>query len=239
MISSTQAGFRFAGAFFAAALVWSSAAAQTTIDLNGGDAGDGLVLTPSRVVHAFNINGGTVTWQGVNFSGLTLGLQDEVFDRTSADPFSGQNSADDQALRSILQTLAWDDDGGTPIQHTFTGLTAGATYELTVLYYSGEFASREQAFLANDSLVTLATVSQTTASYTSFQATADGNGEISFRVVQSGDYGGTGNQDGAIINAIVVSSVSTVPEPATAAGLAGVGALTAVGLLRRRARSLA
>ncbi|MBX3738344.1 MAG: PEP-CTERM sorting domain-containing protein [Candidatus Didemnitutus sp.] len=233
MTSSTPVVLRLGGACLAAFFIWSSAAAQTTVAFTGGDAGDGLALTPGNVVQAYNINGGSVTWQGVAFTGLTLGVQDPTFDQTSADPFAGQASSDDNALRSILQTLAWDDGGGSPINYTFAGLTAGATYQLTVLYFSGEFAEREQAFLANNTLITLATVSQTTASYTSFEATANGSGEISFRAVQSGDYGGTGNQDGAIINAIVLSNVSAVPEPATWAAIAGAAALAVV-LVRRR-----
>lgn len=233
MTRSTLLVFRLGGAFVAAALAWSSAAAQTITSLAGGDIGDGLALTPANVVYAYNLNGGSVTWQGVTFTGLTLGLDEAPYNATSQDPFPGQNTADDNALRGILQTMAWDDGGGRPINYTFTGLVAGSSYQLTVLFYSGEFASREQAFVANGSLVTLATVSQTTPNYVTFSATANGSGEIAFEAVQSGAYGGLGTQDGAIVNAIVVSSVSSVPEPAAYAGFAGLGALALVWARRR------
>lgn len=229
MTHSTLAVLRLGGALATALLAWSSAAAQTTVAFTGGDAGDGLALTPAQVVYAYNINGGSVTWQGVQFSGLSLGWNFNPFNAISADPFAGQSSADDNALRSLLQTVGFSPSA---VDLTFSGLTAGASYQMTVLYYSGNFAAREEAFVANGSLVTLASVSQTTASYTSFQATADGNGEILFRAAASAGYGGTGHQDGVILNAIVVSSV--VPEPATYAGIAGVCALAAVWLRRRR-----
>ncbi len=234
MTHSTLAVLRLGGACLAAFLVWSSAAAQTTVAFTGGDVGDGLALTPSQVVYAYNVNGGSVTWQGVQFSGLSLGWNVDPFNAISDDPFASQSSADDNALRSLLQTVGFSPGA---VDLTFSGLTAGASYQMTVLYYSGNFAPREEAFLANGSLVTLASVSQTTASYTSFQATADGNGEISFRAAASAAYGGTGHQDGVILNAIVVSSANAVPEPATYAGIAGVCALAAV-WRRRRSQAL-
>ncbi len=230
MTHSTLAVLRLGGACLAAFLAWSSAAAQTTVAFTGGDPGDGLALTPSQVVYAYNINGGAVTWQGVEFTGQSIGWNFNPFNAISSDPFASQSSTDDNALRSLLQTVGFSPGA---VDLTFSGLNVGASYQVTVLYYSGNFAAREEAFVANGSLVTLASVSQTTASYTSFQATADGNGEIAFRAAASAGYGGTGHQDGVILNAIVVSSASAVPEPATYAGIAGICALAAVWLRRR------
>ena len=212
----------------------SRLAAQATGIFIGGDPGEGLTLDASRVVFAYSINGsGSVTWQGVVFTPLALGVSDPTFTSTTDDPFPGQNSTNDTALRTLLQSLAWDDGGGQPLQHDFTGLTAGASYRLDVLQFSGYFAAREQAIVVNGSLVGLVEISQTDAKNTSFTAQADSSGKITLLLAQSGAYGGTGNQDGAIYNAVVLSSI---PEPATYGLVVGVAAILAAGWRRRRNR---
>ena len=205
--------------------------AQVTVTLSGGDPGEGLTLDASRVVYAYNLNGsGNVTWQNVVFSPLTIGVTDPTFTSTTVDPFAGQTSTNDNALRSLLQSLAWDDGGGQALRHEFTGLTAGATYRLDVLQFSGYFAAREQAIIANGSLVGILEISQTVGKNTSFTAQADSSGMITLLLAQSGAYGGTGNQDGAIYNAVVLSSI---PEPSTYALVVGVMAIGAA-IWRRR-----
>jgi hypothetical protein len=215
--------------------------AQTTVTFTGGDAGQGLSLDPSRVLFAFNVYASAtvttpnITVQGVSFTPLALGYNDNFFAQTpNAEPFPGENSVDDLALRSLLQTQGWDDGGSAPLQYTFSGLVANGTYHFDVLQYTGAFAEREQAIVVNGSLVTLVPISFSVAKNTYFDTTADGSGNITLLVTQSGPYGGTGNQDGAIINGIVLSSV---PEPASYGVLAGAAVLGLAWCGRRRSAS--
>jgi len=213
----------------------SAALAQTTVSLTGGDAGQGLTLDPSRVLFAYDVRGsGTTTWQGVDFTPLVIGNYDSDYSQTSADPFPGQSSSDDVALRGILQNLGWDGFSGVnPLRHTFTGLTPNTSYRLDVLQFAGGFASREQAIVVNGSLAEILTISQTEALNTSLTATSDSSGQIQLLVTDSLDYGGTGHHDGAILNAVVLSSI---PEPSTYALCLGLAGLAVAARMRLRRR---
>lgn len=57
-------------------------------------------------------------------------------------------------------------------------------------------------------------------------------GVIELLLVQSGGYGGTGHQDGAIVNAFIVSTA--IPEPSTYALLLGGAGLALAAWRRRR-----
>lgn len=202
--------------------------AQATVSISGGDAGEGLDLSPTQVIAAYNLNGSAFTVQGVEFTGLSAGFNHPTYSTTDADPFDAiQTSADDIALRGILQTMAWDGfGGGSPILVNFTGLSPDTSYRLDVLYFGGSFQSREQAIVVNGTLIDIVTLSTTVALDTYFTVNSDAGGNIALSLVGSGPYGGIGVQDGAIVNAVVLSSV--IPEPASAAlllGLAGLGAV--------------
>ena len=210
--------------------------AQTTVALTGGDAGQGLTLDPARVLYAYNIQGSSsISVQGVTFAPYTAGTG-SVY-TTINNPFAGdQSSSDDLGLKQVLATLAWDgaSTGGTatPLQFNFVGLIPGASYRFDLLYFAGRWAPREQAIVANNSLVTIVTATQTTAFTTSFFVQADGTGGLSLLAQRSGLQGGTGYQDGAVLNGLVLS---TVPEPAAAATFAGLGCLAWTFGRRRRA----
>lgn len=213
----------------------TSLRAQTTVQLTGGDPGQGLTLNPAQVVHAYNILGSSnVSVQGVTFVPHLAGTG-TVYTAVN-NPFAGdQTSPDDLGLRQVLETLAWDGASTgaahTPLQFSFVGLIPAANYRFDLLYYSGRWASREQAIIANNSLVSIVTASQTMAFSTSFFVQADGEGSISLLVQRSGLNGGTGYQDGAVLNGLVLS---TVPEPASAAMFAGLGCMA--WMLGRRRR---
>jgi hypothetical protein len=229
----------FALIFILGALAASPASAQTTVTLTGGDPGEGLTLNPSNIVAAYNMNGGSFTMQGVEFQNLLLGQYrnddvSQIPNYSSYDPFeSGQNSDDDAALRGILRTLAFDNPSLT---YTFTGLTPNGTYRFDLLYYVGYFNAREQAIVVNGTLITLVTVSKTEAKDTYFSVQADGSGELNLLVEQSNLHGGTGYQDGAVLNAVVLSAV---PEPSTYAAILGTFALGLVLWRRRKTASAA
>ncbi len=210
-------------------------AAQTTVTLSGGDAGQGLTLDPAKVLFAYSLNAtGSTTVQGVTFVPLTLG---SLF-TTTLDPFAAsQNSANDNALRALLQGVTWDQGGGSPIQTTFSGLVPHGQYQLNVLQWSAQYATREQAIVVNGSLVAITTVTlgSETAQNTYFNTYANASGQIDFLMKQSDFYGGAGHQDGVIVNALVLSSVNAVPEPSTYAAIFGAVVLGFAAYKRRRA----
>ena len=130
--------------------------AQTTVPLSGGDLGQGLTLDPSKVLFAYGLNAtGSTTLQGVTFVPFALGIP---FHATLSPFAAGQNSADDSALSSLLQTVTWDRSGGSPIQTTFSGLVPNGQYRFDVLQWSAQYATREQAIVVNGMLVAITTV---------------------------------------------------------------------------------
>lgn len=234
LASLMKTGLR--GAIFVSTILWLplQLAAQTTVALSGGDPGQGLTLDPAKVLFAYSLNAtSSTTVQGVTFVPLALG---SLFP-TRLDPFAaGQASANDNALRGLLQRVTWDEGGDSPIHTTFSGLVPNGQYQLDVLQWSGAYASREQAIVVNGSLVAITTVTigTGTAQNTYFNTYANAAGQIEFLMQESGFYGGTGNQDGAIVNALVLSNVSAVPEPSTYAAIFGVVVLGFAAYKRRR-----
>jgi hypothetical protein len=207
----------------------TSGHASTFDPLTGGDWGKGLSLTSASVIHAYNINGEDAIIQGIQFNALSLGYPDT----TGEDPFSiapENETTNDTAARSLLQTMTWEES--VPISIEFSGLAAVTDYQLSLLYFAGGFASREQAAIVNDQLIDLFTVSQTTAYNMSFVAKSDASGMIRLQIAASGNYGGTGNQDGAILSGVVLSAV--IPEPASYAAIIGLAVLSAVWLRHRK-----
>lgn len=207
---------------------------QTTVPLTGGDPLDGLNLDPSRVVYAGNVQGvGEVSWRGVTFEPLNYGFGAPPYNSTSVEPFAGdQTSSADLEMRGLLQTLGWDAMGGSPLHFYVTGLVPNAAYRLDVLQFAGEWASREQAIVVNGNLMGFVTISQTVAYNTTVAVTSSMAGVIELLLVQSGGYGGTGHQDGAIVNAFIVSTA--IPEPSTYALLLGGAGLALAAWRRRR-----
>ncbi len=213
----------------------ASLKAQTTVALTGGDPGQGLTLDPARVVHAYNIQGSSsASVQGVTFTPYTAGTGGVY--TTLNNPFAGdQTSPNDSGLKQVLAALAWDGastgNTSTPLLFNFSGLISGASYRFDLLYFSGRWGPREQAIVANNSLVGVVTVSQTTAFVTSFFVQADETGGISLLTQRSGLHGGTGVQDGSLLNGLVLSAI---PEPASATMWAGLGCVSwALGRRRR------
>lgn len=216
------------------------ASAQTTVTVTGGEAGEGFSLDPAKVLFAYNVNGSAVTVQGVSFASLDMGYGPGI-DNSDArdDPFpSGQNAPEDDDLRHVFQTIAWDGAGLHPLAYTFTGLTANTTYQLHVLHFAGFWNAREVAMVINGTPVGFYDISKTEAQDTAFTVTSDGSGEIAMLIAASAGYGGSGFQDGALVSAFALSTVTPVPEPATWAALAGAGALAFASCRRwRRGRA--
>ena len=81
--------------------------------------------------------------------------------------------------------------------------------------------------MVNEALLAITTVALglETAQNTYFDTYANASGQIDFLMTQSRMYRGSGNQDGVIVNALVLSSVSAVPEPSTYAAIFGLTAL--------------
>lgn len=206
---------------------WTASAQVTTTVLTGGDAGQGLTLNAANVVTAWNVQGGAYTLQGVAFTSYAAGLSYSG----SIDFGGSETSANDVALAGLINNLGF---AGTSLQVTFSSLTPYATYRLDLLQSTLNYNSREQAILVNDDLVTLVTLTAGQAYNTAFYTTADESGEIGLKLTASGLHGGTGPQDGVVLNAVVLTAV---PEPATYAALLGAGALGWVAWRRRRTRS--
>lgn len=203
------------------------ASAQTTVQLTGGDAGQGLTLDASHVVLAWDIQGSGGTVQGVNFTG-----QPKANYFGGAFDFQGTaTTADDYALSGLIGNGGWDGGGSAPLTFTFTGLAANASYRFDLIQSVLGYQTREQAIVVNGSFVTLVNLESYKAYNTTFLTTADSNGEISLLMVRSGGYGGFGTQDGAVLGALVLTAV---PEPATYAVLFG---LVALGLVAWRRQS--
>jgi hypothetical protein len=220
-----KTGLRHVGFVSATLLFPLHLSAQTTVPLSGGDLGQGLTLDPTKVLFAYGLNAtGSTTLQGVTFVPFALGSPSI----TTWSPFAAvQNSANDNALRGLLQTVTWDQGGGAPIHKTFSGLVPNGQYRFDLLQWSGPWATREQAIVVNETLVAITTVTLglETAQNTYFDTYANASGQIDFLMTQSRMYGGSGNQDGVIVNALVLSSVSAVPEPSTYAAIFGLTAL--------------
>ena len=147
---------RHAGFVSATLLFPLHLSAQTTVPLSGGDLGQGLTLDPAKVLFAFGLNAiGSTSVQGVTFVPLALGSPSTA----TLSPFAaGQNSANDNALGGLLQTVTWDQGGSSPIQKTFSGLVPNGQYRFDVLQWSAQYATREQAIVVNGMLVAITTV---------------------------------------------------------------------------------
>lgn len=199
--------------------------AVTTTMLTGGDAGQGLTLDPANVVSALNIYGSNYTLQGVTFTSQSTGDQ-----YGGSLVFAGsETSANDNAMRGLVNQLGFA-SGTNSLNFVFSGLTPHASYKLDLLQSVLHYNPREQAIVANGSLVTLVDLALNKAYNTSFGATATGAGTITVQVVASGSFGGTGFQDGAVMNALVLTAI---PEPATCAAFLGLAAMSWA-LVRRR-----
>jgi hypothetical protein len=209
------------GAILLAGAGTVSAQVTTTV-LTGGDAGQGLTLDAVNVVTAWNVQGGGYTLQGVNFTSRPAGSS---FNGSIAFG-GGETSADDLALAGLINEGAFAI--GTPLLFTFSGLTPHAAYRFDLLQSTLGYSGREQAILVNDDLVTLVSLAPGVAYNTAFSTTADGDGGIVLSLAASAGYGGTGYQDGEVLNALVLTAV---PEPATYAVLLG---LIALGVAWRR-----
>jgi len=212
-----------------------------TVYVTGGDVGEGLNLDSSLVVGAIDMNTlGAQTLQGVNFS-TNAGIFSIAGGGGFAGPVSLGASADDDALEAIASGGLYD---GSAIDVTIGLLTPGETYTLDLIQSLTEtFQSREQAILVNGVLQELVqlNIGISNVAVTSFTAIANISGELLIGFRPSGAYGGTGVQDGALINGMVISQLEqesgpAVPEPSTyALGLMGLAGLGLVAWRRRGA----
>lgn len=205
----------------------------STVELTGGDAGQGLTLDATKVVTAYNINGGGVILQGVTFNSFNLASNFGG----SVSFGSGEISGNDVGMQALLNNLAWNGVNGE-LALTLSGLTANASYRLDLLQSTINYASREQAIVVNGQLVTLVNLTTGKAYNTSLNAEADESGSIALTLIRSGIYGGNGNQDGAVLNGLALTLISDspdtpIPEPSAAAILMGLVALGCAGYRRR------
>ena len=201
-----------------AAAVPASAATLIT----GGDAADGLTLNPAQIVVALDVGHQTapppfVSVQGVTFTGSSpqvtgASLGGFANEFTGVFNFATSTTTDDANLAAIMTKLYFSAQG---VDFTVTGLTPGATYVVDVLQSVTEtFNSREQAILINGNFVENVTLTRTPADVydTHVSVAADADGKILIGARPSAGYGGTGPNDGCLINAIVVSTTITQAE---------------------------
>lgn len=223
-----------AGLFLLA--VGSSAWAQTVV-LTGGDAGQGLTLNAANVVTARNVgSASSFTVQGVSFTGQTgLGSGGD-YAVSFGYPGGSENSANDLALRSVVQSLAFAASGSGGINLTLTGLAANGAYHIDLIQSVGSsYNPREQAIAINGVFQTFVSLTKVmTSGYVSgFDVNANGSGTITVQLVNSSVFGGSGAQDGAVLNGYVLTAV---PEPAATVGWIGAVGLVAAMAWRRRIR---
>ena len=220
---------RFALAFSAAtvAVLGAASVAPAAVQLTGGDAGEGLTLVPANVVRSLDLFGlatPTVAIQGVTFTPSTTTTNGAIFKSgtvTSA-PYGFGNTANDAALIQLANYISFK-GGTTPADaQTFTisGLTTGTSYKLDIIQSTSDAGPRTQTLTVGGVSDTVNLVAY--GVYDSVFTTTAVNGAITGTV--------TPTTDGTVLNGIVVSTLTTVPEP-TSVALLGLGGLT---LLRRR-----
>ncbi|MDB6115406.1 MAG: hypothetical protein JWQ62_2351 [Lacunisphaera sp.] len=208
--------------FMAAA---SAVYGQTTI-ISGGDPADGLTVDPAHVVAAWNLgtaSATTYTLQGVTFTNIAGGGNYGV-------SFDFGGAGNDAAISGLMQSLAWSGVSGS-LDYDFTGLTPGGNYFFQLFQtVGGSYGGRHQGISINGAPATYMDVTGS-LSLTTLSATADGLGNLHLTMARSGAFGdGSGTQDGAVLNALVLTAV---PEPATYAAILGAGAL-GLAFFRRR-----
>lgn len=184
--------------------------------LRGGDAGEGLSLDASRLVAAVNAGDSVndYTIQGVTFANAPVaqitgtpqpGVSGDV--PVTFTWCSEQESENDDALQGVLSSL-WFCEGGMDI--AISGLTPGLGYKIDLLQSLGSvYPSREQAILLFGEWQQNVWLPQLeyAAVNTSLVAHADDAGEIVVSLRPSAEYGGTGPQDGCVLNGLAVASI--------------------------------
>jgi len=116
------------------------------------------------------------------------------------------------ALTAIFNSLFLKEGTANGINVTMNNLVPGATYKLDVLQSVISFPGREVAIVMNGAPLALVDLPQYDglefyAYDTSFSAVADANGDITFSVEPSANYGGSGAQNGSVLNGVVLTAV--------------------------------
>ncbi len=184
-----------------------------TVPLTGGDAGQGITLDAVNFLSALNVSSVTPrtvqsrVFNGAPNPGFTIA---GVGNFAAAFTFgTGETSANDLAMAEIVKSLAF---AGGGFDVTLNSLTPGGYYQIDLIQAVGSFSSREQAILLAGVFQENVLLSQgNNAQVTTVSGFANANGQLVVGLRPSGEYGGAGPQDGAVLSGIAVTT-STAPD---------------------------
>jgi len=182
------------------------------VPLIGGDAGEGLDVDVANFSVAANFGDvNSRSLRGVTF----LGVPNERFVTAALPGFAGnftggfafgaeEVSANDLQMSELVRTLWF---GAAGLNVTVNGLQAGSVYRVDLIQSVNTFASREQAVLISGVWQeNVLLIQGNNARVSTMVTTASAEGEILIGLRPSGGFGGTGPQDGAVINGILITS---------------------------------
>jgi hypothetical protein len=214
---------RVVGGAIAVGLGLASLAPAAVNKIDGGDAGEGLTLDASQIVYAWNTNDNTTrVVQGVTFqtSVANISIVESNSSYSTGDPYPGQSSSNDDALRAVLTGGVYtDSSSGATIN--ITGLANNTLYKVDFLAEETGGGTQSIAYNGGSIVDTQAMLANTAYNFTN-NVTSTGSGTIQINLTSNAR---------SLVGGLAVSTV--VPEP-TSLAMLSLGGLAV--LRRRRAR---